>query len=61
VVETTTIEHQVDINGNMALSMSRSKTTGNYKDKNVDYEGLETMVLKLSDDEWKITHIHWSR
>ncbi|GAC19527.1 YybH family protein [Paraglaciecola arctica] len=61
VVETTTLEHQVDINGNMALSMSRSKTTGNYKDKNVDYEGLETMVLKLSDDEWKITHIHWSR
>lgn len=61
VVETTTLEHQVDISGNMALSISRSKTTGNYKDKNVDYEGLETIVLSQSDGKWKITHIHWSR
>ena len=61
VVETTTLEHQVDISGNMALSISRSKTTGNYKDKNVDYEGLETIVLNQSDGTWKITHIHWSR
>jgi ketosteroid isomerase-like protein len=61
VVETKNLEHQVSISGEMALSVSRSKTTGNYKDKEVDYEGLETIVLKLSDGEWKITHIHWSR
>jgi len=61
VVETKTIEHQVSISGEMALSVSRSKTTGNYKNKPVDYEGLETIVLNLSEGKWKITHIHWSR
>jgi len=60
-IEIKTLEHQVNISGNMALSISRSKATGNYKDKNVDYEGLETIVLNLRDGEWKITHIHWSR
>jgi ketosteroid isomerase-like protein len=60
-IETKALEHQVNISGNMALSISRSNATGNYKDKNVDYEGLETMVLQLIDGEWKITHIHWSR
>lgn len=56
-VESKTLEHQVSISGEMALSVSRSKTMGNYKDKNVDYEGLETIVLNLSDGKWK----HWSR
>lgn len=60
-VETKTLEHQVNISGNMAMSITRSKTTGNYKDKEVDYEGLETIVLNLSNGEWIITHIHWSR
>jgi ketosteroid isomerase-like protein len=59
-VDTKSLEHQVTISGNMALSISRSKTTGNYQDKAVDYEGLETMVLNQSDGKWKISHIHWS-
>ena len=59
-VESKSLEHQVTISGNMAISISRSSTKGHYKEKDVDYEGLETMVLKLSDGKWKITHIHWS-
>ena len=60
-VETKSLEHQVTISGNMAISISRSRTKGHYKEKDVDYEGLETMVLKLSNGKWQVTHIHWSR
>ena len=59
-IEKKSLEHQVTISGTMALSISRSKTTGNYQDKTVDYEGLETIVLNLNNGEWKISHIHWS-
>ena len=60
-VETKSLEHQVTISGNLAISISRSRTKGHYKEKDVDYEGLETMMLTLSDGKWQITHIHWSR
>ena len=54
------LEHQVFTNDDMAYSISRSKTTGTYKGKKVDYTGMESMTLKNTDSGWKITHIHWS-
>tara|TARA_R110001606_G_scaffold288212_4_gene436371 strand:- start:3374 stop:3862 length:489 start_codon:yes stop_codon:yes gene_type:complete len=60
-LKSTTLEHQVNIMGDMAVSVSRSKTTGSYKGKDVDYEGMETMLLQKNDGKWKISHIHWSR
>lgn len=59
-VDSKILEHQVSIIGDTALSTSRSKTMGTYKDKVVDYEGMETMVLHKVDNTWKIIHIHWS-
>jgi len=59
-VKTKILEHTVKVTGNVAVSMSRSKTTGNYNGKARDYEGMETMTLNDVDGEWKITHIHWS-
>ena len=54
------IEHQVNIYGGVAVSTSRNKTTGSFKGKSINNNGMETIVLKLIADEWKITHIHWS-
>ncbi|MDO6719172.1 nuclear transport factor 2 family protein [Psychrosphaera sp. 1_MG-2023] len=61
VINSKKLEHQVFVKNDMAYSFSRSKTTGTYKDKTVDYISLETMTLVKTDQGWKATHIHWSR
>ncbi|WP_088329112.1 nuclear transport factor 2 family protein [Lacimicrobium sp. SS2-24] len=59
-VQSTTLEHQVKVLGNTAISASRSHTQGVYKGKVRDYQGMETIVLEKQQGEWKIKHIHWS-
>jgi len=59
-VTTKTLEHEVKVLGNTAISASRSHTTGTYKNKKIDHQGMETMVLEKQNDVWKIKHIHWS-
>ncbi len=54
------IELQVDIFGETATSSSRSKIQGEYKDKKVNLESMETLVLRKIKGSWKITKIHWS-
>ncbi|PAJ71890.1 DUF4440 domain-containing protein [Pseudoalteromonas sp. NBT06-2] len=54
------LEHNVKIMGNTAVSVSRSKTTGTYKEKERNYESMETMVLENQNGEWRIVRIHWS-
>ena len=56
----TSLEHQVKVDGNMAVSISRSKMQGVFKDKEIDMNSMETLVLKRVKDKWKIIHIHWS-
>jgi len=53
-------ERQVKTIGDMAVSISRSHMTGEYKGKMRDINSMETMVLKKVNGEWKIIHIHWS-
>ncbi|WP_105200913.1 YybH family protein [Pseudoalteromonas sp. T1lg10] len=60
MMESKTLEHQVEVFGNTAVSVSRSHTKGTYKDKQYDYESMETIVLEQQDGQWKIKHIHWS-
>jgi len=55
-----TLEHQVQVMGNTAISMSRSHTKGKYDGKDRDNEGMETIVLVKQGYSWKIIHIHWS-
>lgn len=54
------LEHNVKVIGLSAVSMSRSKITGTFKDKVLNYESMETIVLEKKNDEWKIVSIHWS-
>lgn len=59
-MQVTTLEHQVSINGDTAVSIARSHTKGTYKGKARDHQGMETIVLQLQKGQWKIKHIHWS-
>ncbi len=57
------LEHQVNESGKTAVSTSRSKLNGSYKDKTIDMETMETIVLRRKEGHnstWLITHIHWS-
>jgi ketosteroid isomerase-like protein len=54
------IEHHVKENGTHAISLSRSLVKGQYKGKEVNHIGNETIGLEKLNDDWKITHIHWS-
>lgn len=46
--------------GDQALYTSTSRTTGRYRDREIDSRGTETIVLVRTDDGWRIRHIHWS-
>ena len=59
-IKSTPLEQQVIVFGELAYSVTRTHTKGQHKDKNVDYVGFETIVLKKIDNAWKIAHIHWS-
>ncbi|AQS36391.1 SnoaL-like domain [Shewanella psychrophila] len=55
------IEQQIQVYGNTAISTSVTKSSGLYKGKSIDSQGMETLVLnKETGGEWQIVHIHWS-
>nr|WP_196139649.1 nuclear transport factor 2 family protein [Aliikangiella sp. G2MR2-5] len=59
-VPSKTLEHQVKVLGDTAISTSRSHRKGEYKERSINSSGMETMVLKKTTKGWKIIHIHWS-
>lgn len=46
--------------GEVAYVLSHTRTTGTFRDREIDSSGVETMVLRRGDEGWKIVHIHWS-
>ena len=44
----------------MAVVTTRSRTTGTFRDKPIDLDGAETLVMRQTDDGWRIAHVHWS-
>jgi ketosteroid isomerase-like protein len=48
-------------NGEVAWVLTRSKTTGRFRGKEIASVGTETMILvRGADGAWRIVHIHWS-
>lgn len=45
---------------NVGWVMTLSRTTGSFKDREIDSKGVETIVLQHVKDGWRIAHIHWS-
>ena len=59
-LHTEVLEHKVTLVGDMAYSVSRTKSTGQSKGRFINKEGMESMVLLKKGGKWKISHIHWS-
>ena len=49
-----------DTVGDFAWVASEARMTGTSKDKPVDIQSAETLVLKKAAAGWKVVHVHWS-
>lgn len=49
-----------DTVGDLAWVASEARMTGTSKDKPVDIQSTETLVLKRAAAGWKVVHVHWS-
>ena len=54
------VERSSSSEGDLAWVITRSKTSGTFREKSIDLVGTETMVLRRTGDGWRIVHIHWS-
>lgn len=59
-MDTELLERNIMIHGDIAVSSSRSKMTGKYKNKDFNKVTVETLILKKSNDGWKVIRVHWS-
>jgi ketosteroid isomerase-like protein len=62
---TSSTEREVTVerigkSGDLAWVLSRSTTTGTFREQEIHSTGTETMLLDLTSDGWRIRHIHWS-
>ena len=44
----------------VAWVLTRSETSGTFRDKTINARGVETMLLRRTAHGWRIVHIHWS-
>ena len=54
------VDRQAQAAGDTAWVLSRTRTTGQFHDRPIDADGVETMVLQRDGGQWRIIHIHWS-
>jgi len=59
-VKRKVLKHSERVDGNIAIVMEETETTGTVKGKPVHAFGVETAVLEKKGDEWVIAHVHWS-
>ncbi len=46
--------------GDFAWVLSRTHTSGTYGERSINSVGTETVLLKRTDQGWRIRHFHWS-
>lgn len=51
---------EVNVVGDVAWAVSTSRTSGTFRDRQVNSVGVELMILTRGDDGWRIRAIHWS-
>lgn len=59
-VKTDVVDRQSHLAGDVAWVLTRTHTSGRFRERDIDVDGVETMVLRRSDDQWRIVHVHWS-
>lgn len=50
----------VVVNGDVAWVASTSRSTGTYRDRQINSAGAELVVLSRTPEGWRIRAIHWS-
>jgi len=50
----------VTVRGDVAWAWSVTRTRGEFRDRQIDADGAELMVLERDADGWRIAAIHWS-
>lgn len=53
-------QRRIIVLGDVAWAIGTSRTSGRYRDRDVDSAGAELMVLSREASGWKIRAIHWS-
>lgn len=53
-------QRNVRVFGDIAIATSESRTTGRYRDRDLNLRGTETMIMRKEREQWRIIHIHWS-
>jgi ketosteroid isomerase-like protein len=56
----TRSEPIVTVVGDVAWVVGTSRTTGTYRDRQINSAGAELMVLSRTPEGWRIRAIHWS-
>lgn len=46
--------------GDTVWVATRTRLSGKYKDKDVDLDSTETLVMHKTSGRWRIAHVHWS-
>ncbi len=56
----TVVDQRHEELGETAWVLTRSETAGTFRSREVDARGVETVLLRQTEDGWRIVHIHWS-
>jgi ketosteroid isomerase-like protein len=59
-VATEVLDRQTHSAGDAAWVLTRTRTTGEFRGRELDVEGVETMLLRRVNGRWSILHVHWS-
>ncbi|MFT7533526.1 MAG: hypothetical protein ACI9FD_004563 [Gammaproteobacteria bacterium] len=59
-IQREVISRKVIQSDDIAVVSTRSRLTGTFGGKEIDINSTETLVLGITDQGWKIRHIHWS-
>jgi len=57
---TSLVDRRSGAGGDLVWVLTRTKTSGSFRGKDVATSGVETALLARSPDGWRITHLHWS-
>lgn len=56
----TIVDQRSGSSDDTAWVLTRSETSGIFRDKTINSRGVETMLLRRTEHGWRIVHIHWS-
>lgn len=59
-ITTERVDRRSGASGDLVWVLTRTRTAGTFRDKEVSSRGTETALLARGDDGWRLVHLHWS-